>query len=122
MKPELLNIVQCIIVVKRININNNVEFDINGNDMDKLIGKRKLLRPDYNYIKNIHPEGEQLYIEWIALLDEFNDIMATHQYDRRMLKIEPVKLGLKPDVYANRIYTPQHNLSQTKISNGSNNY
>ena len=80
-----------------------------------MIGKRKLKRPDYNYIKTVHPEGHELYKEWINLLDEFQDIMATHQYDRRMLKIEPVRLGLKPEAFSTRIYTPQHNLSSSKI-------
>ena len=93
----------------------HVDFDINGNNIEKLIGKRKLHRPDYSYIKTIHPEGHLLYNEWIALLDEFDDIMASHQYDSRMLKIEPVRLGLKKEAFNTRIYTPQHNLSASKI-------
>ena len=64
--------------------------------------------PDYSYIKYTH--SEKLYVEFKKLLVEFDDIFAKHQYDRRELNIEPVKLGLRPEAYQHSIKAYQPTL------------
>ena len=87
-------------------------FDIDNANIDKLIGKRELKFPDYRYIIKTH--SNELYVAFMKLLNEFKDIFATHQYHRRNLNIEPVKLGLKEEAYKNRIAITQPTLSQAK--------
>ena len=79
------------------NINNskNKQFDINNSDVKTLIGIRELKFPDYSYIKKVH--SDELYNEFMELLEEFDDIFAKHQYHRRDLAITPVKLGLRKE-------------------------
>ena len=50
----------------------------------------------------------------MKLLQEFKDIFATHQYHRRNLNIEPVKLALKKEAYSHRIAVNQTTLSPAK--------
>ena len=67
-------------------------FDINSNDVDNLIGKRKSHFPNYDYIKSTH--SEKLFNLFHQLLIEYDDIFAKYQYHRRDLNVPPIKLGL----------------------------
>ena len=87
-------------------------FDITSNDTDKLIGKRKLEFPNYDYITFTH--SEKLYIEFQKLLVEFDDIFAKHKYHRRDLNVPPIKLGLRPEAYQHSIKRQQPTLSPAK--------
>ena len=92
--------------------NGKNEIDLENVNIDKLIGKRKLIWPDFSYIRYTH--SDRLYNEFMHLVKKYDDIFATHQYDRRDLAIPPVKLGLKPEAYQQRIAVRQPQLSPAK--------
>ena len=87
-------------------------FDIESNNVDKLIGKRKLHFPNYDYIKLTH--SEKLFNLFHQLLKEYDDIFAKYQYDRRDLNVAPIKLGFRPEAYTHSIKGHQPTLSTAK--------
>ena len=70
---------------------------------------------DFTYLKNYEKlYGERfkdLYIKTMNTLKEYSDIMAKYTYSRRTMKVQPARLGIKPE-YRDRVcYASQYSLS-----------
>ena len=79
---------------------------------------KKLKHNDVTYLKTYSklfgPRFNGLYEAFQKLLKEFQDIWATHTYDRRTMKVPPVRLGILPKYRHIQCYVPQYPMTLTK--------
>ena len=71
---------------------------------------------DISYLKEYPSKyGERfkgLYEETIKLRDEFEDVFAKREYDRRTMNVPPVRLGILPQYRNQTCYAPQYPLTK----------
>ena len=84
---------------------------------DKLDSNKKLKRNDFDYIKEVEkliPRLQGLHAGTIKLVDEYEDVFAKFTYDRRTMKVEDARLGIKDEFRHITCFRAQYPLSVQK--------
>ena len=103
-------------------INNPHYYEATEEELKRAIEIRKnpKLRPvNCEYIKSgaekLNPiKYKNLYIQTVKCIEKNIDVIAKNMYDRRTLRVQPVRLNLKPDCRKNRYNIPQYPINQDK--------